>query len=90
MHEITVYTRAACGWCGAVKSLLRKHDYSYREIRADQDDEAMRFLSQQLAFTVPQVFVGERRVGGYEATVEALISGEFERLLVDERQRRAS
>ena len=43
----------------------------------------MRFLFQQLAFTVPQVFVGDRRVGGYEATVEAIISGELERLLGD-------
>ena len=84
MQEIRVYTRAGCGWCGAVKSLLRKHEYHYREIRADEDEDAMRFLAQQLAFTVPQVFVGERRIGGYEATVEAIISGEFERLLADD------
>lgn len=94
MHEILVYTRAGCGWCGAVKSLLRKHDYDYREIRADEDEDAMRLLSQQLAFTVPQVFVGARRVGGYEATLEAIISGEFARLLqveqADEPERRAS
>jgi glutaredoxin-related protein len=41
----------------------------------------VRFLAQQLAFTVPQVFVGARRVGGFEATVEAIISGELDRLL---------
>jgi glutaredoxin-related protein len=35
----------------------------------------------QMAFTVPQVFVGENRVGGYEDTVEAITSGEFDRLL---------
>jgi glutaredoxin len=93
MPEIRIYTRAGCGWCGAVKSLLRKHDYVYREIRADEDDEAMRFLAQQLAFTVPQVFVGERRVGGYEATAETIASGEFARLVAggsEHLERRAS
>jgi glutaredoxin 3 len=83
MHDIHVYTRAGCGWCVAVKRLLRKHDYAFHEVRADEDEDAMRFLSQQLAFTVPQVFVGDRRVGGYEATVEAIISGELERLIRD-------
>ena len=81
MDGIRIYTRAGCGWCGAVKSLLRKHGYSYTEVRADEDDDAMRFLAQELAFTVPQVFVGDRRVGGFEATAEAIASGELERLL---------
>jgi glutaredoxin len=89
MHEIRVYTRPGCGWCGAVKSLLRKHGYHYREVRVDEDDDATRFLAQQLAFTVPQVFVGRRRVGGFEATVEAIISGEFERLRAEEQRDRS-
>jgi glutaredoxin 3 len=94
MHEVVVYTRRGCGWCSAVKGLLRKHDYSYHEIPVDEDDDAMRFLAQQLAFTTPQVFVGDRRVGGYEATVEAILAGEFERLLqaarTNDAERRAS
>jgi glutaredoxin 3 len=81
MPRIRVYTRSNCGWSSAVKSLLRKHGYTYRELPIDEDDDATRFLSQRLAFTVPQVFVGDRRVGGYEATVEAMISGELDRLL---------
>jgi glutaredoxin 3 len=81
MHEIRIYTRAGCGWCGAVKSLLRKYGYRYTEVRADEDEDAMRFLAQELAFTVPQVFVGDRRVGGFEATAEAIVSGEFARLV---------
>jgi glutaredoxin 3 len=93
MHDIRIYTRPGCGWCGAVKNLLRKHGYHYQEIRADEDDEAMRFLAQQLAFTVPQVFVGDRRIGGFEATAEAIISGELERLVAataEPAERRAS
>jgi glutaredoxin len=81
VDELRLYTRPGCGWCGAVKSLLRKHGYHYHEIRVDEDDEAMRCLAQQLAFTVPQVFVGDRRIGGFEATAEAISSGELERLV---------
>ena len=40
MHDIHVYTRAGCGWCSAVKGLLRKHGYTYHEVRADEDEEA--------------------------------------------------
>jgi glutaredoxin-related protein len=49
----------------------------------------MKFLMDQMAFTVPQVFVGDQRVGGYEATVEAIVSGEFDRLL-EQSERQAS
>jgi glutaredoxin 3 len=77
---VVVYTRAACSWCGAVKKQLDKHGYAYREVRADLDPSAMKFLMDQMAFTFPQVFVGENRIGGYEATVEAIGSGEFARL----------
>jgi glutaredoxin len=81
MPRLRVYTRAGCGCCGAVKSLLRTYGYTYCELPIEEDDDAMRFLAQQLAFTTPQVFVGDRRVGGYEATVEAMLSGELDRLL---------
>jgi glutaredoxin 3 len=80
MAEVLVYTRDACSWCGAVKKQLDKHGYDYREVRADKDEAAMRFLIDQMALTFPQVFVGENRIGGYEATVEAIGSGEFARL----------
>jgi glutaredoxin len=80
MPEVFVYTRVPCGWCGAVKKQLDKHGYPWREIRADQDDTAMSFLMQQHAYTVPQVFVGPNRIGGYEDTVAAIGSGEFDRL----------
>jgi glutaredoxin 3 len=89
MAEVLVYTRAACGWCGAVKKQLDKHGYAWREVRADHDEAAMKFLMDQMAFTVPQVFVGDQRVGGYEATVEAIVSGEFDRLL-EQSERQAS
>jgi glutaredoxin 3 len=80
MAEVLVYTRAACSWCGAVKKQLDKHGYEYREVRADLDEDAMKFLMDQMAFTFPQVFVGDTRIGGYEATVESIGSGEFARL----------
>jgi glutaredoxin 3 len=81
MADVRVYTSASCGWCGAVKRQLDKHGVTYSEVRADLDAEAMAFLAQQMAFTVPQVFVGDHRVGGYEATSASIASGEFDELL---------
>jgi glutaredoxin 3 len=81
MADVRVYTSASCGWCGAVKRQLDKHGVSYREVRTDLDDGALQFLRQQMAFTVPQVFVGDHRVGGYEATSAAIASGAFDELL---------
>ena len=66
MTKVRMYTTAVCPYCIRAKALLsRRGVESIEEIRIDLDaqarDEMMRITGRR---TVPQIFIGERHVGG--------------------------
>lgn len=65
--EILVYTKPLCAYCTAAKSLLSEMGVSFREIDVSRDDAArddmVRRSGQRM---VPQIFIGEHYVGGFE------------------------
>lgn len=67
MVDIVVYTTAICPYCVQAKRLLDAKGASYREVRVDQDpalrEEVMQRSGQR---TVPQIWIGERHVGGFD------------------------
>jgi glutaredoxin 3 len=66
MPPITVYTTATCPYCMAAKALLRKKNAPFTEIGVD-GDPAARAVMQERAHgrrSVPQIFIGERHIGG--------------------------
>jgi glutaredoxin 3 len=66
MARIRMYTTAWCGYCIRAKALLDQRGLEYEEIRMD-DDPAFRqkLLEMTGHWTVPQIFVDERPIGGY-------------------------
>lgn len=66
MVDVTIYTRALCGYCAAAKRLLDKKGVSYKENDASFSPE----LRQEMIArskgraTFPQIFVGDVHVGG--------------------------
>ncbi len=68
MPKITVYTTRYCPYCHMAKELLRKKgiaafveiDVSQRELRAEMSAKAGG------RYTVPQIWIGDRHVGGYD------------------------
>jgi glutaredoxin 3 len=64
--RIQVYTTAWCGFCERAKELLEKRDIPYEEIRVD-DDPAFRAKLLDLTgrWTVPQIIIDGKPVGGY-------------------------
>ncbi len=82
MPEITVYTRRFCAYCTAAKSLLQSNGYEFAEVNLDQDPElALEILEKSGQRTVPQIFVGETSVGGFQELHAAINSGEFAELM---------
>ncbi len=67
MPEITVYTTAICPYCVQAKRLLDAKGAPYQEVRVDLDpalrEEVMRRSGQR---TVPQIWIGERHIGGFD------------------------
>ena len=64
---ITLYTSAICGYCVAAKNFLRSRGLEWTEVRIDLDPvERERMVSRTRRTSVPQIFVGEVHVGGYD------------------------
>ena len=82
MREITVYTSQRCSYCAAAKQLLSSRGYQYTEINMQDDEDLMVEIMQKSGQrTVPQIFVGEYSVGGYQELLAALSNNEFAQLL---------
>ena len=64
---IKIYTTKTCGYCFLAKKLLERNNYTYTEIDvSDREDirQEMTKLSNGLR-TVPQIFIGEKHIGGF-------------------------
>lgn len=68
MAHILLYTTAYCGYCRAAKQLLARKGQDFVEIDVgfDPDKRAEMVNLAGGRRTVPQVFINDRHVGGYE------------------------
>lgn len=65
--DVVVYTKPFCPYCTAAKALLREKGVAFREVDISRDDALREDLVARTGRrTVPQVFVGETHVGGYD------------------------
>jgi len=72
-----IYTKDNCPWCVKAKRLLMDCGLQYEELKLGVDyerDDLKALLPESLPLTVPQVFVYNKRVGGYEDLTEYLES----------------
>ncbi|MDH5829128.1 glutaredoxin 3 [Luteimonas sp. M1R5S18] len=79
---ITLYTSAICGYCVAAKTFLRSRGLEWDEVRIDLDPaERERMVARTRRSTVPQIFVGDVHVGGYDDMMALHRAGRFDALL---------
>lgn len=80
--EITLYTSAICGYCVAAKNFLKSKGLAWNEVRIDTDPEARKkMLAIARRTSVPQIFVGDTHVGGYDDLMALHRAGKLEALL---------
>ena len=66
MSKVKVYTKENCPYCVRAKSLLDRKGVWYEEIDAETDDALRVWLAETTGQrTVPQIFVGDRSLGGF-------------------------
>jgi glutaredoxin 3 len=82
--EIAIYTRQFCGFCSIAKRVLERHGLEYVEHDATGKPEVRAEMIQrsQGAFTFPQIFFGERHIGGCDELMELEAGGGIERVMV--------
>lgn len=65
MAKIEIYTQAFCPYCAQAIALLRKKGVDYQEINAPNGSAARReAMERSGGFTVPQIFIDDKAVGG--------------------------
>ena len=83
MSKVQIYTTNWCPYCNAAKALLDDKQVPYEEI--DVTDPTLRMAMVERANgrrTVPQIFIGERHVGGYDDLSALERRGQLDPLLV--------
>ena len=83
MVPVMIYTRGWCGYCAAAKELLQKKGVAFQEI----DIEATAGARQEMLgkaggrSSVPQIFIGERHIGGCDDLFALERSGKLDPML---------
>jgi glutaredoxin 3 len=80
--DIVMYSSGWCPYCDRARALLARKGLAFREIKVDENPaerETMMALSGGRR-TVPQIFIGERHVGGFDDLYAIEKSGELDTL----------
>ena len=83
MQPILIYTKSTCPYCDSAKALLRKKSASFEEISVDGDRAAQAAMAVKAngRWTVPQIFIGDRHVGGSDDIYALEAAGKLDPLL---------
>ena len=67
MKKVEIYTTQWCPYCTAAKALLEDKGVAFEEVDADSPEVRMAMVARANGRrTVPQIFIGDTHVGGYD------------------------
>ena len=81
--EVVMYSTAWCGYCQRARGLLQRKGVQVREIKVDEEPGQRDVMINKSGGrrTVPQIFIGERHVGGYDDLAALDRAAELDKLL---------
>jgi glutaredoxin 3 len=83
MTSVTIYTTPFCGFCYSAKRLLSQKGVEFHEIDVSYDAAQRQEMVKRAGGrrTVPQIFIGDRHVGGFDDLYALDKAGELDKLL---------
>jgi glutaredoxin 3 len=82
MPRITVYTKPFCGYCTRALGLLAAKGAPVTEIEAGFDPALRQEMIERTGrYTYPQIFIGDRHVGGCDELMALERAGQLDPLL---------
>ncbi len=83
MAEVAVYTTPLCPYCLSAKDLLRRKGVAFVEIDVAGEPGRRTEMIERASgrMTVPQIFVGDRHLGGCDDLYALDQTGELDRIL---------
>ncbi|MFK7968665.1 MAG: glutaredoxin 3 [Rickettsiaceae bacterium] len=83
MQKIIIYTTAICPYCVRAKALLERKGVVYQEINAEDQNTREEMVKKAGGRkTVPQIFIGDFHVGGYDELSELDRQGKLDEKLL--------
>ena len=85
MPKIVIYTTATCPYCMRAKALLAEKGAPFEEIPVDSNPPRRAEMSARAGgrTSVPQIFIGERHIGGCDDLYALDFAGKLDALLAD-------
>ena len=75
---VKIYTTSYCGYCRMAKALLASRKIPYEEIDVTGDSDARDWLVKETGRrTVPQIFIGDESIGGFDELAALDANGEL-------------
>ena len=83
MKKVTMYTGDPCSFCEAAKALLKTKNVEIEELDVWKDPAKAKEMLQRTngARTIPQIFIGDTYVGGYQELKALEVQGKLNSLL---------
>ena len=82
MPKIEVYSKEWCPYCAKAKALLRSKNLAYEEIDVTSDAAGeQKMVERSRRRTVPQIFIDDHSIGGYDDLAQLNATGELDRLM---------
>ena len=85
MADVTIYSTNNCPYCVRAKDLLTEIGQAYTDIDVSNDPEKRMEVVEKSGGlrTVPQIFINDQHVGGFDDLYKLHTSGELSGLLAD-------
>jgi len=81
-NSVTLYTTRFCPYCIRARGLLDSKGVEYNDIAVDGSPQLRREMSERSGRTsVPQIWIGERHIGGYDDMALLESQGRLDELL---------
>lgn len=82
MPTVVMYTTGSCPYCARARRLLDAKGVKYTEFRVDLEPHLRPEMEAKSGrFTVPQIFIDEHHVGGFDDLSALDVDGELDALL---------
>ena len=79
---VVIYGNSSCAYCGAARMLLTRKGVAFEDIAVGNDPEKFEeMLARSGQRSVPQIFIGDTHVGGFDKLDALDRSGELDKLL---------
>ena len=83
MKKVIIYSSDYCRYCNMAKSLLLKEEIPFEEINVSQNNKLKEEMIKKTGGcrTVPQIFISDQHIGGYDKLNTLYVSRALNNLL---------